>query len=93
MLIEKMNDPATLQAFDVDRATHVAADSSEHGMQGSIYQELDKDVWVPIDHTSRALTPTESNYSPIERESLAQSWTMEQFRLYLVGAPFFLRRS
>ena len=25
---------------------------------------------------------------PIERESLAQSWTMEQFRYYLVGAPF-----
>ena len=87
-LIKKMNDPSTLQAFDMKRPTHVAADSSEHGMQGSIYQEREKDEWVPIDHTSRALTPTEQNYSPIERESLAQSWTMEAFRYYLVGAPF-----
>ena len=88
LLINKMNDPSTLQAFDANRPTHVVADSSEHGMQGSIYQELSENVWVPIDHTSRALTPTEKNYSPIERESLAQSWTMEQFRYYLVGAPF-----
>ena len=35
-LLAKMNDPATLQAFDVSRKTHVAADSSEYGMQGSI---------------------------------------------------------
>ena len=88
MLINKMNDPATLQAYDLTRPTHVAADSSEYGMQGSIYQESSKDEWVPIDHTSRALTPTEQNYSPIERESLAQSWTLEQFRFYLVGAVF-----
>ena len=87
-LINKMNDPSTLQAFDVTRATHVAADSSEHGMQGSIYQEISKDEWVPVDHTSRALTSTEQNYSPIERESLAQSWALEQFRYYLVGAAF-----
>ena len=92
-LINKMNDPATLQAFDPKRPTHVVADSSEHGMQGSIYQERPGSKegsreWVPIDHTSRAFTTTEHNYSPIERESLAQSWTMEQFRSYLVGAPF-----
>ena len=88
LLIRKMNDPSTLQAFDISRPTHVAADSSEHGMQGSIYQEINKNEWVPIDHTSRALTPTEQNYSPIERESLAQSWSLEQFRYYLVGASF-----
>ena len=88
MLLSKMNDPSTLQAFDLNKSTHVVADSSEYGMQGSIYQEVSKDVWVPIDHTSRALTATEQNYSPIERESLAQSWSMEQFRYYLVGAPF-----
>ena len=87
-LIQKMNDPSTLQAFDLTKPTHVAADSSEHGMQGSIYQERSKDEWVPIDHTSRALTPTEQNYSPTEQESLAKSWTMEQFRYFLVGAPF-----
>ena len=52
LLINKMNDPSTLQAFDANRPTHVVADSSEHGMQGSIYQELSENVWVPIDHTN-----------------------------------------
>ena len=45
-------------------------------------------MWVPIDHTSRVLTPTEQNYSPLERESLAQQWAMEQFRFYVVGHDF-----
>ena len=91
MLLGKMNDPATLHAYVTGKNTHVVADSSEHGLQGSIYQERgrgESTVWVRIDHTSRALTPTEHNYSPIERESLALSWTMEQFRFYTVGAPF-----
>ena len=56
-LINKMDNPATLQAFDVKRPTYVAADSSEQGMQDSIYQSIDADKWVPIDHTSRALHP------------------------------------
>ena len=73
-LMKIMNDPATLQPFHIDRKTHVMADSCEFGIQGSIYQ------WVPIDHASRALTPVEQNYSPLERESLGQSWIMEQFR-------------
>lgn len=72
------------------RPTQVVADSSEYGMQGSIYQEKKHGkgaVWVPIDHTSRAIaTPTKYNYSPIERESLAQSCTIEQFRFYSIGS-------
>ena len=87
-LIEVMNDPATLHPFNPSRLTHIAADSSEQGMQGSIYQETEAGKWVPIDHASRCLTPTEQRYSPIERESLAQSWATEQFRFYVVGKPF-----
>ena len=87
-LIEVMNDPATLHPFNPSRPTHIAADSSEQGMQGSIYQEIEAGKWEPIDHASRCLTPTEQRYSPIERESLAQSWATEQFRFYVVGKPF-----
>ena len=57
-------------------------------MQGSLYQEIETNVWVPVDHASRTLTSTEQRYSPIERESLAQSWTTEQFRFYVVGKSF-----
>ena len=34
------------------------------------------------------MTPSEQDYSPIERESLAQSFGMDQFRFYLVGGQF-----
>ena len=92
-LINIINDPATLHPFDTSRETHIMADSCEYGIQGSIYQVKNrksegKEVWIPIDHASRVLTPTEQNYSPLERESLAQSWTMEQFRFYTVGNSF-----
>ena len=91
-LLSVMNDPATLQAFRAERETHVVADSCEYGIQGSTYQvadaTADSEEWVPVDHTSRTLTETEQRYSPLERESLAQKWSMEQFRFYLVGKEF-----
>lgn len=55
------------------------ADASEHGIQDSIYQEKDqarfdkKNIWVPIDHVSRALTLQEQRYNSIETKSLALS--------------------
>ena len=92
-LIDVISDPSTLQAFCKDRETHIATDASESGIQASLYQvvaskQRQKPAWVPIDHVSRALTETESRYSPIERESLGMSWGMEQFRFYLVGNRF-----
>jgi hypothetical protein len=92
-LVEIISNPSTLQAFDKACETHLAADASESGIQASLYQVTTpehrrKPTWVPIDHVSRALTETESRYSPIERESLGLSWGMEQFRFYVVGSKF-----
>ena len=87
-LLTLMETPATLRPYIPGRPTHYVADSSEIGIQSSIYHTQEGNTWVPVDHISRALTPTEKNYSPIERESLAQSWGMDQFRFYLVGGEF-----
>lgn len=90
-LIATINDPATLQPYNPGWVTHFMADASLAGIQASIYQELPwqgKPVWVPVNHVSRAVTATEERYSPIERESLALSWGIEQFRHYLVGTDF-----
>ena len=87
-LLDIMKSPATLQPFDIKKPTWFVADASEEGIQASIYQKKRNDTWIPIDHCSRALTPAEANYSPIERESLAQSWGMNEFRFYLVGGNF-----
>lgn len=44
-----------------------------------------------VAYASRALTPTESRYSQIERELLAVVWGTEHFHLYLYGNVFLLR--
>ena len=88
-LLTLMESPATLRPYKLGLPTHFVADSSEIGIQASIYQQQEKSkVWVPVEHISRSLTPTESDYSPIERESLAQYWGMDQLRFYLVGSTF-----
>ena len=87
-LMSILTDPATLRPYDPAKKTHFVADSCEDGLQASIYQEKEPNNWVPIDHLSRAMSIPEQNYSPIERESLAQSWGMEQFRYYLIGTDF-----
>lgn len=83
-----MTAETTLRPYDLMRTTHFVADASPLGIQASIYQEHEKGVWLPVDHLSRSLTATEQKYSPIEKESLAQSWGMNQFRFYLIGSKF-----
>ena len=87
-LLSLMESPATLRPYNPAWHTHFVADSSEVGVQCSIYQEREDGTWVPVDHTSRSLTQAKQDYSPIERESLAQSFGMDQFRFYLVGNHF-----
>ena len=87
-LMKIMSSPATLRPFDINKPTMHVADASEHGMSGSVYQIEDNGVWVPIDHASRSLSEPESKYDPIDRESLAQAWSMDQFRYFLLGTHF-----
>lgn len=87
-LMNIMTAETTLRPYDIDRKTHYVADASPLGIQASIYQEDEQGIWLPVDHLSRALTVTEQKYSPIEKESLAQSWGMDQFRFYLIGSTF-----
>ena len=87
-LMNIMTSETTLRPYNINRKTHFIADASPVGMQASIYQEDERGTWLPVDHLSRALTPTEQKYSPIEKESLAQSWGMEHFRFYLIGSAF-----
>ena len=66
--------------------THVA-DAQPTGIASSVYMvtEDGEEKWWPLDHIRRSLTPTESGYPQIDRESLAQSWGMRQQRYYLLG--------
>ena len=88
-LIRMMNDRSILAPFIKGRKTHVVSDASPHGISASIYQEEDDGTWIPVDHTSRALSKHEQAWqSQIDWESLAKMWGMQMFRPYLVGTKF-----
>ena len=79
-ILRMMSDQTTLRAFDRDKVIHYVSDASPEGISASIYQEEDDGTWVPVDHTSRALSAAEQRLrSQIDWESLAKSWGMTQF--------------
>ena len=77
-----------LALYDPNRETKVNADASSHGLGGVVLQNQDDGIWKPVSYVSRALTPTESRYSQIEKECLAFTWACERSSDYLLGKPF-----
>lgn len=45
---------------------------------------------VVISYTSKSLSPTEQRYCQTEKEALAIVWSIENFKLYLLGREFEL---
>ena len=56
-LLRMMNSRTYLAPHDPKRKTHLVTDASPCGIAASLYQEDDQGKWVPVDHTSRALSP------------------------------------
>ena len=84
-----MSDKTTLRPFNPKKTAHFVSDASPLGISASLYQEEEDGSWVPVDHTSRALSESEQRWkSQIDWESLAKSWGMVQFRHFLVGTHF-----
>lgn len=74
-----------LAYYDVNRKTKVYSDASKYGIGGVILQEQDNGLWRPIAYFSRALTDTESRYSPREKECLVFTWLCERASDYILG--------
>ena len=84
-LLKMMNSRTYLAPHDPKRKTHLVTDASLCGIAASLYQEDDQGKWVPVDHTSRALSQYEQGW---DWESLAKVWGMMMFRPYLIGVHF-----
>ncbi|KAI3629344.1 hypothetical protein MIR68_012621 [Amoeboaphelidium protococcarum] len=67
----------------------VATDASDFGLGAVLYQKIDLKVKY-ISFAARALSTSERNYSPTQRECLGIVFALEQFRYYLYGAKFTL---
>lgn len=78
--------------FDNTRRTRLIADASPVGLGAVLVQFEDEhdDKPVIISYASKSLTSTEMRYCQTEKEALAIIWSVEKFRLYLIGREFEL---
>ena len=74
-----------LALYDPNKETKINSDASSYGIGGVVLQKQDDGNWKPVSYVSRALTPTETRYSQIEKECLAFTWTCERSSDYILG--------
>ena len=55
-LLRMMNSRTYLAPHDPKRKTRLVMDASPCTIAASLYEEDDQGKWVPVDHTSRALS-------------------------------------
>lgn len=78
--------------FDNNRRTRVVADASPVGLGAVLLQFEDEcdDKPIVISYASKSLSPTERRYCQTEKEALAIVWSVEKFKLFLLGRDFEL---
>lgn len=69
---------------DFNKQFYIAADASDVGIGGVIYQK-EEGIETVVAYCSRTLNPAERNYSVTERECLAVLHSLETFRPYIEG--------
>ena len=81
-----------LALFDPRRPTRVEVDASGAGLGAVLLQQVESadssSQWRPVYYASRKLSPPESRYAAIEKETLAVSWGVNRFRGFLTGMSF-----
>ena len=60
-------------------------DASYQGLGAVLSQKLEDNLLHPVSFSSRALSPSEKNYSVTELETLAVVWAVKHYRAYLYG--------
>ncbi len=77
--------------FDRQKETLILVDASSVGLSTILAQRDHNSAQAQIiAHASRALTNTEKRYSQTEKEALSIIWGIENFHLYVYGAPSVL---
>ena len=87
---ELLQSDALLVYFDSTKPLLVYADASPYGVGAVLAHEMPDNREKPIAFASRTLTPTERNYSQLEKEALPIIYTVKRFRQYLCGTHFTL---
>ena len=79
-----------LAHYDLSLPLSMAADASAYGVGAVISQQCQDSSERPVAFASRTLTPSDCNYSQLEKEALALTFGIKRFDTYLYGRRFTL---
>ena len=79
-----------LTHFDSTLKLSLACDASEYGIGAVLSHTMDDGSERPVGYASRTLSPSEKNYSQLEKEGLSCIFGIKKFHDYLFGRPFNL---
>ena len=69
------------------RPTRIEVDASGFATGGVISQKGDDNFWHPIAYRSQSMSPVERNYEIYDREMLAITEALKDWRYFLEGLP------
>ena len=87
-LKDRLCSDNVMAPYDTGKDTRLYVDSSPVGTQSTVAQKHiveGEEIWKPVNHTSRAWTPTEARYSQIERESNGILTGMHMNKMFTLG--------
>ena len=73
-----------LALHDCNRESKISAYASSYGIGSVVFQHQDDNNLKPTAYFSRAVTPTETRYSQIEKECMAFIWLEERESDYIL---------
>ena len=78
-----------MKFFDPKLQTKITCDASKFGLGATLEQKFN-DNWESIAFVSSALTPAETNYCQLEKETLSIVFACSEFHEYVHGRKFHI---
>ena len=79
-----------LDIIDMSKPFNVSVDASDYAVGGMLTQTAQDGSEKPVAFISSKLTPTQRNWSTIEKEAYAAIWALTKFKKWIFAKPVTL---